>query len=253
MIYICIPSHNEERTVGILLWKIRQVLTAFPRDYQLLVLDDASTDRTTEVLAPYARILPLTVLRHAQRRGYAASLDELLREAVKRSEYPRRDVILTLQADFTEDPDEIPTLLKRIESGADIVTTRAAIAPEHAPRKLRWLRALSGRLLRRLNWPETVTDMVSGMRAYRVIGVKKALEERGNSRLSEWADAWAANAALLRAVTGYVRRVDEVPVALRPDRRQRDRRDLTQDIFDDRRAGAKQHRRSHSLKRRTEL
>ena len=142
MIYICIPSHNEERTVGILLWKIRQVLTAFPRDYQLLVLDDASDDRTPEVLAPYARILPLTVLRHERRKGYAAALDELLREAVKRSEYPRRDVVVTLQADFTEEPDDIPALLKRIESGADIVTTHARIAPQRAPRKLRWMRAV---------------------------------------------------------------------------------------------------------------
>ena len=30
MIYVCIPSHNEAQTVGLLLWKIRQVFTAFP-------------------------------------------------------------------------------------------------------------------------------------------------------------------------------------------------------------------------------
>src|SRR5512142_3387761 len=172
VIYICIPSHNEDRTVGVLRWKIRQVLTAFPRDYQLLVLDDGSDDRTPEVLAPYARILPLTVLHHPRRKGYAASLDELLREAVGRSEYPRRDVVVTIQADFTEEPDEIPSLLKRVESGADIVTTRLRIAPEHAPRKVRWTRAIAARLLRRLNWPENVTDMLSGFRAYRVIGVR---------------------------------------------------------------------------------
>ncbi|HEX9108282.1 MAG TPA: glycosyltransferase family 2 protein, partial [Longimicrobiales bacterium] len=224
MIYICIPSHNEERTVGVLLWKIRQVLTEFPRDYELLVLDDASEDRTGEVLAPYARILPLTVLRHAQRKGYSASLDELLREAVRRSEYPRRDVVLTLQADFTEEPDDIPALLKRIESGADIVTTRARISPEHAPRKLRWMRAVMSRVVRRLDWPENVTDVLSGLRAYRVIGLRKALEERDGARLVEWHDGWAANAALLRAVKPYVRRIDEVEIELRPDRRQRDSR-----------------------------
>ena len=32
MIYVCIPSHNEAPTVGLLLWKIRQVFAAFPRD-----------------------------------------------------------------------------------------------------------------------------------------------------------------------------------------------------------------------------
>ena len=43
MIYICIPAYNEADTVGVLLWKIRRVMENFPRDYELLVLDDAST------------------------------------------------------------------------------------------------------------------------------------------------------------------------------------------------------------------
>lgn len=121
MIYICIPAYNEERTIGVLLWKIRQVMTDFPRDYQILVVDDASTDATPEVLEPYTRILPLTVHRNAERQGYAASLERLIREAVQRSEYPKRDAIITLQGDFTEEPDEIPALIKRIEGGADVV------------------------------------------------------------------------------------------------------------------------------------
>ena len=85
MIYICIPAHNEEQTVGVVLWKIRQVLTEFPRDYQLLVADDASTDKTADVLAPYARVLPLTVLRNSERRG------PLRRNQRRRSPRPRRD------------------------------------------------------------------------------------------------------------------------------------------------------------------
>ena len=80
MIYICIPAHNEEQTVGVVLWKIRQVMAEFPRDYQILVADDASTDKTSEVLNPYARVLPLTVVRSEQRRGYSASVEMLLRE-----------------------------------------------------------------------------------------------------------------------------------------------------------------------------
>ena len=64
MIYVCIPSHNEAPTIGLLLWKIRQVFAGFPREYQLVVADDGSTDATAELLAPYARVLPLTVLRH---------------------------------------------------------------------------------------------------------------------------------------------------------------------------------------------
>src|SRR5439155_1237045 len=50
MIYVCVPAHNEARTVGLVLWKVRQVFTAFPREYQLLVADDGSSDDTGVVL-----------------------------------------------------------------------------------------------------------------------------------------------------------------------------------------------------------
>src|SRR5207302_1493368 len=35
MIYVCVPVHNEARTAGLVLWKVRQVFTAFPREYEL--------------------------------------------------------------------------------------------------------------------------------------------------------------------------------------------------------------------------
>ena len=59
MIYICIPSYNEAPTIGLLLWKIRQVFAGFPREYHLLVLDDGSSDSTAEVLERYTRVLRL--------------------------------------------------------------------------------------------------------------------------------------------------------------------------------------------------
>ena len=95
MIYVCIPAHNEARTAGLVLWKVRQVFTAFPREYQLLVLDDASTDDTGEVLAAYAKVLPMTIVTHRDRRGYASSLEELLRLALQRTDRPKRDCART--------------------------------------------------------------------------------------------------------------------------------------------------------------
>ncbi|HEX6939036.1 MAG TPA: glycosyltransferase [Longimicrobiales bacterium] len=220
MIYICIPTYDEARTIGVMLWKIRTVMAKFPRDYQILVADDASTDATPEVLEPYTRILPLTIFRNEQRKGYAATLEMLLREAVRRAAYPKRDVIVTLQADFTDEPDEIPALVKRVEGGADVVTSDVRLGLEQAPRPVRWARRVLAFLLRRLNWPAEVSDPISGFRAYRVITVKRAMDARGGAPLMEW-DGWAGNAALLRAVAPFARRIEEAPVTTRYDRRHR--------------------------------
>src|ERR1700688_3862329 len=101
MIYVCIPARDEVRTVGLVLWKVRQVFTAFPREYQLLVCDDASADGTAELLASYAKVLPMSVVPHGERGGYAASLEELLSLALQRTDHPRRDCAITLHADFS--------------------------------------------------------------------------------------------------------------------------------------------------------
>src|SRR5437867_9355185 len=121
MIYVCVPVHNEARTAGLVLWKVRQVFTAFPREYELLVLDDASTDDTREVLASYAKVLPMTIVTHRERRGYARSLEELLRFALQRTDRPKRDCAITLHADFVHSPESMEDMVKHLESGADLV------------------------------------------------------------------------------------------------------------------------------------
>lgn len=220
MIYICIPTHDEAPTVGLLLWKIRRVMDDFPRDYELLVLDDGSADGTQDVLAPYARVLPLTVLKNAERQGYAASVERLLREAVARASHPRRDMAIVLQADFSDSPEEIPSLVKRVEGGVDLVATVVAERPAMEPRGARLVRKAVPWLFRRAGLPESVQDPLSGFRAYRLAVVKKALAERGPSALLT-SDGWASNVELLLAVTPHARRVECVDCSARPERRQR--------------------------------
>jgi hypothetical protein len=223
LIYICIPTHNEQQTVGVVLWKLRQVLTEFPRDYQLLVADDASTDKTIEVLEPYTRVLPLTVISSEHRQGHAASLEMLLREAIRRSEYPKRDVIVTLQADFSEEPDDVVALIKRMEAGAD-VAVGIKVSSTGETRLRRLARSLSSFFTRRQKWPEGVVTPFDGYRAYRLHAVKRAIEESNGARLLRF-DGWAGHAELLRAVLPHARRVDAINVEDRPDRMQRPRRE----------------------------
>ena len=223
MIYICIPALDEAPTVGVLLWKIRQVMAEFGRDFHLIVVDDGSTDHTQEVLEPYARVLPLTVLRNERTMGYPAAVERLLREAVARSTHPKRDVAVVLQGDFTESPDDVPALVRKVEGGADVVGTVVAGTDRELPRAERWARRglpwlLSGRAL-----PREIRDPLSGFRAYRVAVLKRALAaSEGKPLLSS--PGLAANVELLAAVTPHVRRADAAEVSLRYARRERETR-----------------------------
>ncbi len=226
MIYVCIPAHNEERTIGVLLWKIRGVMREFGRDYEILVLDDASTDRTSGVLDRYRRVLPLKVLEEERRAGYPAAVQRLLREALDRTSYPKRDAAVLLQADFTESPDHIVPLMKAVEGGADVVAgvveENGHLAPNgrHAPRAVRLARRMAPWVLGRAYAGAPVSDPLSGFRAYRLIVLKKALAEfRGRPFLTT--DGWASNVELLGLVAPHARRIAESPLTLRYDVDQR--------------------------------
>ena len=121
MLYIGIPVFNEAATIGVQLWRLRQVFQGFPRDYELLVYDDASTDATPDVIRPYAEVLPLTVTRGTTHLGYGGAVNALCSAAASRTRYARRDALIIMQGDFTDQPEHVPELVKRFEGGADIV------------------------------------------------------------------------------------------------------------------------------------
>lgn len=216
MIYVCIPTHDEAATVGVLMWKLRRVLGEFGRDYRIVVHDDASTDGTDGVLARYRRSLPLTILRSKERLGYAGSVDRLLRHVVEEAPYPKRDCAVILQGDFTERPEDVVALVKTLEGGADIV---AGSLPADAgiPRAVRLARRAARFVLGAALRKAPVSDPLCGLRAYRVIVLKKALRDLPEDQPAVRSDGWAANLEWLRLLAPHARRVAEVPLQMRYD------------------------------------
>lgn len=227
MVYICIPSRDEDRTVGVLLWKIREVMQELGRDYRVLVFDDGSTDGTRSLLNQYKRLLPLTILGRKRPAGYGFAVEQLLRAVVARTRYPKRDAVVVMQGDFTEHPGDLDALVKTFEGGADIVAGKpepdapGESGDARAPWNVRLARKVGAAVLGRERPSEGASgDPFCGYRLYRAVVVGKALEACGREPLLA-RSGWAANAELLAKLVPFARRVAEAPVGVRYDMRWR--------------------------------
>jgi glycosyltransferase involved in cell wall biosynthesis len=223
VLHICIPVHNEASTIGLVLWRLRKVLQDGSREFAVLVYDDGSTDATAETLAPYKDVLPLTVLGGRERVGYARAVDALCRAVSAQTRYPRRDAIILMQGDFTDQPEHIPELMKRFDGGADLVLAARSATVADAPTPIRRLRWLSSWMARPFLTVPADADPFATMRLYRVGLVRDLIKAAGTQPITS-GDVWAANAELLLRALPLSRRTESLPAPQRYDMRLRDSR-----------------------------
>ena len=225
VLYLAIPAHNEVATIGVLLWRLRTVLAEFPREYEVVVYDDASTDETADVAEQYMHAMPVTVLRGTTPIGYAGAVNTLIRHIAGHTRYPRRDAMLLLQGDFTDPPGIVPEFARRFEGGADVVVgERTAVAD--APTPVRRLFTAAGWALKPFVRVEGVNDLTGSMRLMRISALRDLLRTVGEDTVCE-GDSWTANADLLLRLVPHARRVETVPVEPTYGVRTRDTRRLT--------------------------
>jgi glycosyltransferase involved in cell wall biosynthesis len=222
VLYFCIPAYNEAPTIGLLLWRLRKVFQEQPREYEVLVYDDGSTDATAETLEPYHKVMPLTMLGGGK-VGYAAAVDALCREASRRTRYPRRDAVVVLQGDFTDQPEHLPELVKRFDGGADVVVAERPADTLTVPQPVRTLRRVAPWVVRPFVSVAGVRDPFATLRLYRVSVIRDLIKERGDAPLLE-GDGWSANVDLLLRAAPHARRVETVELAPRYDVRPRETR-----------------------------
>jgi glycosyltransferase involved in cell wall biosynthesis len=222
VIFVAIPVFNEAPTIGVMLWRIRKVFQEFPREYRLIVFDDGSNDATAETLPPYTEVLPLTIIGGREHVGYGQALEALCRSAAHETRYARRDAVITMQGDFTDQPEHIPELVKRFEGGADIVVaeqTEDAVAPP----RVRRLRKLAPWILRPFVATPGVRDPFGAFRLFRVSVLRDAIKAADTKPLIR-SDGWGANVDLLLATAPHARRTETVSLASRYDVRPRESR-----------------------------
>jgi glycosyltransferase involved in cell wall biosynthesis len=116
MLSIVIPIHNEEHSILPLYDRLTAVLIGLRRQYEILFIDDSSTDRSFELLANLVQTDPrLKVVRLRRNFGQTAALSAGFHEA-------RGKIVIAMDGDLQHAPEDIPALLAKIDEGYDIAS-----------------------------------------------------------------------------------------------------------------------------------
>jgi glycosyltransferase involved in cell wall biosynthesis len=110
---IIIPLYNEEKNISILYKELVKVLRAFVKNYEIIFVDDGSTDRSPEVLN---RIIDthVRIITSKKNKGLSSALSKGFLEA-------RGEIIITMDSDLQHDPRDIPLLIKKLGEKYDVV------------------------------------------------------------------------------------------------------------------------------------
>lgn len=113
---IVVPIHNEEPAILPLYDRLTSVLESIGKSYEILFVDDASTDRSFDLLANLVETDGrLKVIRLRRNFGQTAALSAGFDEAAG-------GIIISLDGDLQHEPEDIPLLLEKIEQGYDIAS-----------------------------------------------------------------------------------------------------------------------------------
>lgn len=113
---VVIPLLNEAENLALLHQKLTEALVPLDRSYEIIFINDGSTDSSASMLDRLFATDPAVRVIHFQRNfGKTAALTAGFR-------YSRGQIVITLDADLQDDPAEIPALLAKLEEGYDLVT-----------------------------------------------------------------------------------------------------------------------------------
>ncbi len=116
MLSIVVPIHNEEHSILPLYDRLTAVLVSIRRPYEIIFIDDASTDRSHELLGHLVETDPhLKVVRLRRNFGQTAAISAGFHEA-------RGKIIIAMDGDLQHAPEDIPALLAKIDEGYDIAS-----------------------------------------------------------------------------------------------------------------------------------
>ena len=159
-ISIVIPVFNEEENLPVLAAEVQGVMRGLGRPYEVIFVDDGSTDGSPAVLSRLAGEDPAVRIVHQRRNsGQSAALDAGFR-------FAKGGIVVTLDADLQNDPADIPKLLELLEEPSD----HDVVCGVRTHRQDTWVRKVSSRIangVRNRVTHESIADVGCTLRAMR--------------------------------------------------------------------------------------
>lgn len=155
---VVVPVYNEEENLPELVRRTLSACDALDTEYEIVLVDDGSTDRSAALIQEYAN-------RYAQVTGVILSFNFGQHAAVTAGlQESRGAYVVTMDADLQNPPEEIPKLLEKLRAGYDVVGTIRENRQDTLFRKV--ASRLVNRMVRRLCRGRTMTDYGCMLRGY---------------------------------------------------------------------------------------
>jgi dolichol-phosphate mannosyltransferase len=212
-VVVMLPAYNEEVDLPVLLPRLQRALQGWA-SYQVLVVDDGSTDRTAHIVREAAQRMPVRLISHGHNRGLGAAIRTGLKAACQQA-----DVVVTLDADNSQDPALIQAMVHALVGGGLDLVIASRFQPGAAevgvPWHRLWLSHAAAALLTVLAPCPGARDYTCGFRAYRASSLQALMQRYGENFLRD--NGFACMLELLLNLRRIGARVGEVPLVLRYD------------------------------------
>jgi len=199
---VVLATYNERANLERLLPE----LLALALRPQVIVVDDGSPDGTAQVVREWTQREPerVTLIERPRKAGYGSAFVAGFRRALESDV----DVVVSMDADYSHDPQSVPALVERLAAGCDLAIGSRYVG---GLRILNWsmrrlLLSSCANQYVKLLLGFKVTDCTSGFRAYRAEGLRAIPLEQAHSQ------GYAFLVELLEAVTRRRLTVAEVPI-----------------------------------------
>ncbi len=213
---VVLPAFNEQDALERLVERIVQTLSETPWEFDVLVVDDGSSDRTVSVARKLQESYPVRLVCHEVNKGLGAAITTCLTRGIEGLDSD--DIVVAMDADNTHPPQLITQMVPMIRQGYDIVIASRFVAGGRVvglAKHREWL-SIGARVMMQTLFPvRGCRDYTCGYRAYRVGMLRDAILRTDGKLTQE--TGFACMADLLLTLNGFGAVIGEVPLLLRYD------------------------------------